>query len=90
MLLSEPKKNHLTPAEEAAMLPIVLNAVAMMFFVAGYACAAGGESGGSELMTQIFFAFLALIVVGQVVPGLVLFGSMIRGLFSRTARETSR
>lgn len=72
------------------MLPIALNAVAMTFFVAGYACAAGGEGGGSEVMTQLFFAFLALIVVGQVVPGLVLFGSMLRGLFSRATRETAR
>lgn len=89
MLLEIAKENQLTRAEEAAMLPIVLNAVAMMFFVAGYACAAGGGEGGSVLLSHVFISFLALIVAGQIVPGLMLLGSMLRGLFSRLSRETS-
>lgn len=71
------------------MLPIILNAVAMLIFVAGYACAAVGGEGGSVLLSNVFISFLAVIVVGQIVPGLVLLGSMLRGLFSRFSRATS-
>jgi hypothetical protein len=49
---------------------------------ASLAYAGGGESGDLSLGTFIFLGFLALILVFQAVPGLILFYSMIKGLFA--------
>ena len=47
----------------------------------------GLESTGSSLLVILFLGFGALIVVCQLVPGLVLFCSMIKGLFSRSVKK---
>lgn len=49
-------------------------------------------SGGSEtaelgLLTIIFLVFGALIIVGQLIPGLLLLCSALKGLFARTVRH---
>jgi hypothetical protein len=49
---------------------------------ASLAHAAGGESSDLGLGTFIFLGFLALILVFQAVPGLILFYSMLKGLFA--------
>ena len=49
--------------------------------------ASGAESEANGFLTTLFLAFGALIVAFQLVPGLILFGSMIMGLFSKTADE---
>ncbi len=56
------------------------------------AWAGGGETPGLSLWTFIFLGFGALIVAFQAVPAVVLFGAMLRGLFSRRAvpAETRR
>jgi len=53
------------------------------------AMAAGGmETEGTSLVTILLVGFGALIVVGQVVPALVLFGGMVKGMFKTTAAKT--
>ncbi len=37
------------------------------------------ESGG--LLTTIFVGFFAVVLIGQLIPGLILLGSMIKGLW---------
>ncbi len=44
--------------------------------------ASGAESEGNGLLVTLFLGIGALIVVCQMLPGLALFGSMVRGLFS--------
>lgn len=51
------------------------------FSSAAYAADAGG-GGGSFLLT-LFVGFFALIIVFQLVPALVLFFGLLKGLFLR-------
>ncbi|HLA27894.1 MAG TPA: hypothetical protein VJZ49_08370 [Syntrophales bacterium] len=53
------------------------------------AVAAGGmEAEGTSLITIMFIGFGALIVVGQLIPGIVLFCAMVKGLFGHDATKT--
>lgn len=49
--------------------------------------ASGAEPEGNAYLAMAFLAFGALIVVFQLIPGLALFASMLRGLFTRSAPE---
>ncbi len=54
------------------------------------AFAAGAHDGkGSSLLLFLFLGFAALIIVFQFIPGLVLFASMLRGLFTSAPKKTS-
>ncbi len=53
------------------------------------ALASGGpESAGTGLFVSIFIAFGLLIVLFQLVPGAVLFWSIIKTLFSTPAKKS--
>ncbi|MDO3377778.1 hypothetical protein [Geoalkalibacter halelectricus] len=59
-----------------------------LFFCATSAfAAAGGEGEGASLIIKIFFGFFALIVATQLIPGLILLGSLLKSLFGKSARE---
>ena len=45
--------------------------------------ATGAEAGGFSLIGWIFLGFLALIVTLQFVPALIMFGSMMAGVFGK-------
>ncbi len=52
------------------------------------ALASGGKDGGEvSFFVVAFFAFGALILVFQLVPGLVLFATMIKELFTRAPKS---
>ncbi|HTY20544.1 MAG TPA: hypothetical protein VMC44_02795 [Geobacteraceae bacterium] len=54
------------------------------------ALAAGGTvAKGSSLLLILFLGFFALIVVFQFIPGLVLFFSMLKGLFSAAPKKAT-
>ncbi|MBE0558569.1 MAG: hypothetical protein IH628_15190 [Proteobacteria bacterium] len=46
------------------------------------------ETAGTSLLVLLFLGFGALIVACQLVPSLMLFCSMLKGLFSTAAHET--
>lgn len=48
--------------------------------------ASGTESEGNGLFVWLFLGFGALIVLYQMAPGLMLLGSMIKGLFSTASK----
>ena len=50
--------------------------------------ASGAETEGSGLLVALFLGIGALVIVFQLLPGLTLFGSMIRGLFSGKSAES--
>jgi hypothetical protein len=53
----------------------------------------GKEVKGSMFLLILFLGFAALIVVFQFIPGLILFASMLKGLFTpapKKARQLSR
>ncbi len=57
---------------------------------ATYANAASGAiSDDNSLLIKLFLAFAAIIIVFQLVPGIVLFGSMLKGVFSRVVKSGS-
>lgn len=68
------------------MLSIVLNTAAMILLIAGFAFAGDGTPAAGVL-SYTFFGFLGLIIVCQLFPGLILFGAMLKGLFTRISRE---
>ncbi|RII28291.1 MAG: hypothetical protein CXR30_13900 [Geobacter sp.] len=55
------------------------------------AMASGNGNNGESLglMATLFIAFSILIVVFQLFPGIMLFGGMIKGLFSHENKKSS-
>jgi len=45
------------------------------------------NEGSSSLLLTLFLGFFALIVVFQLVPAVLLFGGMLKGLFSRQNKD---
>jgi hypothetical protein len=62
-------------------------------FVAGAASAFAATSGvageGSGLLIWVFLGFTVLVVMLQAIPALILFVSMLRGLFSPSEKEAT-
>ncbi len=56
--------------------------VTLIWIASALAATGAGAKGGSLLIT-IFLGFGALIIVCQLIPCFILFGAMIKGLFSR-------
>ncbi|RNC72735.1 MAG: hypothetical protein ED859_01880 [Desulfuromonadales bacterium] len=52
--------------------------------------AGSAESEGNGFLVTLFLAFGALIIVFQLVPGLLLFGSMVKGLFIKPAQGKAK
>ena len=66
----------------------------LVTLLAGSASAAyaaqGAESQSAGLLAYLFIGFFALIVVTQLVPAMILFVGMVKGLFSpKRERETT-
>lgn len=53
------------------------------------AFAGTGKAAGSGLLMSAFLGFGALIIAFQFVPAVLLFGSMLKGLFSAEAPKES-
>jgi hypothetical protein len=51
------------------------------------AIAAGTETKGTSLITLLLIGFGALIVVRQLIPGMVVFYGMMKGLFGTDATK---
>ena len=51
--------------------------------------AAGAEPGGNGLMVILFLGFGALIIVFQLIPALMLFVSMVKGLFRKPTKAAA-
>jgi hypothetical protein len=55
--------------------------------VAPALAANGGEVKGISFLLILFLGFAALIIVFQFIPGLVLFVTMLKGLFTRASKK---
>ena len=51
--------------------------------------AGGAAGGGMSPLTMIFLGLLAAIILLQLVPAMVLFGSMIVAVFKRSLRKST-
>ncbi len=58
----------------ATMITLIVASIAF--------AASGAEAEGSGILLALFIGFGALIIACQMLPGLALFGSMLKGLFS--------
>ena len=66
----------------------------LLSLVVGSASAAyaaiGAPSEGAGLLTYCFVGFFAMIVVFQLVPAMVLFAGMVKGLFSHPEKTSAK
>lgn len=62
----------------------VINVVIVAVVVMGTVATAfvGQVSDGGELMSKLFLVFFGTIIALQIIPGLILFGAMLKGLTS--------
>lgn len=56
---------------------------------AAYA-AVGTQNDGAGVLTYFFIGFFALIIVSQLVPAMILFFSLVRGVFSRREKISEK
>ncbi len=56
---------------------------------AAYA-ATNAQSEGAGILTYFFIGFFALIIVSQLVPAMILFVGMIKGLFSGQEKTSTK
>ena len=67
----------------------LVNTLALMLAPATTALAATGSGGGMGWLGMVFLGFGALIVAFQLIPAIVLFGSMLKGLFTTITAKTA-
>lgn len=64
----------------------------MMSMIAGSASAAFAASGtqteDAGILTYLFIGFFALIIVSQLIPAMILFFGLVKGLFSRQEKPS--
>jgi hypothetical protein len=64
----------------------------LISMVAGSASAAYAATGmngeGAGILTYFFIGFFALIIVSQLVPAMILFFGMVKGLLSRPEKTS--
>lgn len=70
-----------TPYLNALILVVVATGTAFVAFV-------GDASRGSEPLQTMFIAFVAAIIAIQVVPAMMLIGYLVKGLLTRSAKES--
>ncbi len=67
----------------------IMNGAAILMILAANAFADTGTSDQGGWLWTLFIGFGALIIVFQLVPATVLFGSMLKGLFTATAKKAA-
>ncbi len=66
----------------------VPTALLMILSSSSAVLASGGVDGdGTSLMAYLFLGFFAMLIATQLVPGAILFGALVKGLFSKTVES---
>ena len=66
------------------LVPIVAGSA-----TAASAAASGAEQGGNGMLVWFFIGFSVMVVLFQAAPAVVMFASMMKGLFSSNPAEAS-
>jgi hypothetical protein len=79
---------QIRPLQQKAMknketLTATCATIALIGIASRALAASGGKGEGSGVLIILFLTFGALIIVFQFIPGVVLFVSMIKGLFGK-------
>ncbi len=61
----------------------------LMFVATPALATAGTEATGTGMLAILFLGFGALIVAAQLLPGLVLFCTMLKGLFGKVGKKAA-
>jgi hypothetical protein len=89
-LLYKKQKLSITKQKETAMKSILSNSAAIIFMIAGSAFADNGAGAAENgWLWMLFLGFGALIVAFQLVPSMILFGAMLKGIFSPAANDSA-
>jgi len=75
--------------KEDAMRTLITTILATLAWVAPAFAADGTVAKGNSLLLILFLGFAALIIVFQFIPGLVLFFSMLKGIFTAAPKKAS-
>jgi hypothetical protein len=71
------------------MRTLIKSILVTLAWVVPALAAEGGAAKGSSLLLILFLGFAALIVVFQFIPGLVLFFSMLKGIFTAAPKKAA-
>jgi hypothetical protein len=71
------------------MRTLIRALILILASVAPALAANGGEVKGSTFLLVLFLGFAALIIVFQFIPGMVLFATMLKGLFTRAPKKVA-
>ena len=71
------------------MRTLINTIIALLGGVVPAFAAGTGVAKGSSFLLILFLGFFALIVVFQFIPGLILFFSMLKGLFTAAPKKTT-
>jgi hypothetical protein len=69
------------------LITAILTAI-MINTTSAFASSSGQETMGTSLLVVLFLGFGAFIVACQLIPSIVLFCSMLKGLFDGAAKDT--
>ncbi len=69
------------------MKTLIKSLLAVLLAVVPALASGGKDAGEVSFLVVLFFAFGALILVFQMVPGLILFTTMIKELFTRAPKS---
>ena len=61
--------------------------IALITFSSSAYASGSGSTGEGNLLLSLFIGFFALIVVFQLVPAVILFVGMVKGLVSKNGKE---
>jgi hypothetical protein len=76
------KTSEKSAASKAASWSIIALVVAGTLLISGVA-----DVEGSGMMAKMFLFFLAAVIVVQVIPGLMLFSAMLKGVYSLFSKK---
>ena len=62
-------------------------ALTLLVIVSSALASGGAEVEGLGLMAALFIAFGVLVILHQFLPGLILLGGMLKGIFSPTGKK---
>ena len=66
------------------IVPMVLSATSVAY------AATSAQSEGAGILTYFFIGFFALIIVSQLVPAMILFVGMVKGLFTSAEKVSTK
>jgi hypothetical protein len=74
--------------KEDVMRTLYASILSVGFTVTQAMASGSGEGDGVGIVAMLFIAFGVLILLFQLVPGVVLFGGMLKGLFTTVGNKT--